>query len=52
VLKVRGAAIAAKLKGTDPGPVTFDLNGGVHRRRRVGAELNAPRQHRAATSRR
>ena len=29
VLKVRGAAIAAKLKGKDAGPVTFDLNSGM-----------------------
>jgi 3-hydroxyisobutyrate dehydrogenase len=29
VLKVRGAALAAMLKGTDPGPVTFSLDNGV-----------------------
>jgi 3-hydroxyisobutyrate dehydrogenase len=29
VLKVRGAALAAMLKGKDPGPVTFSLENGV-----------------------
>jgi 3-hydroxyisobutyrate dehydrogenase len=29
VLKVRGAALAAMLKGDDPGPVTFSLDNGV-----------------------
>ena len=38
VLKVRGAAIAAKLKGTDPGPVTFDLDGGMKDMRAMIAE--------------
>lgn len=38
VLKVRGAAIAAKLKGTDPGPVTFDIDGGMKDMRAMIAE--------------
>jgi 3-hydroxyisobutyrate dehydrogenase len=29
VLKVRGAALAAMLKGSDPGPVTFSLDNGI-----------------------
>jgi 3-hydroxyisobutyrate dehydrogenase len=29
VLKVRGPALAAMLKGKDPGPVTFSLDNGV-----------------------
>ena len=41
VLKVRGAAIAAKLKGTDPGPVTFDLDGGMKDMRAMIAEGKA-----------
>jgi|SRR5471030_1600212 3-hydroxyisobutyrate dehydrogenase len=41
VLKVRGAAIAAKLKGTDSGPVTFDLDGGMKDMRAMIAEGKA-----------
>jgi 3-hydroxyisobutyrate dehydrogenase len=41
VLKVRGAAIAAKMKGTDPGPVTFDLDGGMKDMRAMIAEGKA-----------
>ena len=41
VLKVRGAAIAAKLKGTDTGPVTFDLDGGMKDMRAMIAEGKA-----------
>jgi 3-hydroxyisobutyrate dehydrogenase len=38
VLKVRGAAIAAKLKGADTGPVTFDIDGGMKDMRAMLAE--------------
>ena len=38
VLKVRGAAIAAKLKGTDPGPVTFDIDSALKDMRAMIAE--------------
>ncbi|MBO0755763.1 MAG: NAD(P)-dependent oxidoreductase [Bradyrhizobiaceae bacterium] len=38
VLKVRGAALAAMLKGTDPGPVTFSLDNGVKDLRTMLAE--------------
>ena len=41
VLKVRGAAIAAKLKGADTGPVTFDLDGGMKDMRAMIAEGKA-----------
>jgi 3-hydroxyisobutyrate dehydrogenase len=41
VLKVRGAAIAAKLKGTDPGPVTFDLDSALKDMRAMIAEGKA-----------
>jgi 3-hydroxyisobutyrate dehydrogenase len=41
VLKVRGAAIAAKLKGTDTGRVTFDLDGGMKDMRAMIAEGKA-----------
>jgi 3-hydroxyisobutyrate dehydrogenase len=38
VLKVRGVAIAAKLKGTDPGPVTFDMDSAIKDMRAMIAE--------------
>jgi 3-hydroxyisobutyrate dehydrogenase len=41
VLKVRGAAIAARLKGTDPGPVTFDLDSALKDMRAMIAEGKA-----------
>lgn len=41
VLKVRGAAIAAKLKGTDPGPVTFDVDNALKDIRAMIAEGKA-----------
>jgi 3-hydroxyisobutyrate dehydrogenase len=41
VLKVRGAAIAAKLKGTDTGPVTFDLDSALKDMRAMIAEGKA-----------
>lgn len=41
VLKVRGVAIAAELKGTDPGPVTFDLDSAVKDMRSMIAEGKA-----------
>jgi 3-hydroxyisobutyrate dehydrogenase len=41
VLKVRGAAIAAKLKGADTGPITFDLDGGMKDMRAMIAEGKA-----------
>ncbi len=41
VLKVRGAAIAAKLKGADTGPVTFDLDSAMKDMRAMLAEGKA-----------
>jgi 3-hydroxyisobutyrate dehydrogenase len=41
VLKVRGAAIAAKLKGADTGPVTFDLDSAMKDMRAMIAEGKA-----------
>ena len=41
VLKVRGAAIAAKLKGADAGPVTFDIDSGLKDMRAMIAEGKA-----------
>jgi len=41
VLKVRGAAIAAKLKGADTGPVTFDLDSAMKDMRAMLAESKA-----------
>ncbi len=41
VLKVRGAAIAAKLKGADTGPVTFDLDSAMKDMRAMLAEGRA-----------
>jgi 3-hydroxyisobutyrate dehydrogenase len=38
VLKVRGPAVAAMLKGADGGPVTFDINGAVKDLRTMLAE--------------
>ncbi|HXF87763.1 MAG TPA: NAD(P)-dependent oxidoreductase [Xanthobacteraceae bacterium] len=41
VLKVRGAAIAAKLRGADTGPVTFDLDSAMKDMRAMLAEGKA-----------
>jgi len=41
ILKVRGAAIAAKLKGTDPGPVTFNVDSALKDMRAMIAEGKA-----------
>ena len=41
VLKVRGAALAAMLKGKDPGPVTFTLDNGVKDLHTMLAEGNS-----------
>jgi 3-hydroxyisobutyrate dehydrogenase len=41
VLKVRGAAIAAKLKNEDPGPITFNIDGGMKDMRAMIAEGKA-----------
>ena len=38
VLKIRKEPIAAKLKGGDPGPATFDVNGGIKDIRAMLAE--------------
>ena len=44
VLKVRGPAVAAMLKGGDPGPVTFDVDGGIKDMRAMLAEGSARRR--------
>jgi 3-hydroxyisobutyrate dehydrogenase len=41
VLKVRGAAVVAKLKGADAGPVTFDIDSGLKDMRAMLAEGKA-----------
>jgi 3-hydroxyisobutyrate dehydrogenase len=41
VLKVRGVALAAMLKGKDPGPVTFSLENGVKDLHTMLAEANS-----------
>ena len=41
VLKVRGPGIAAMLKGGDPGPVTFNVDGGIKDMRAMLAEAKS-----------
>ncbi len=41
VLKVRGAGVAAMLKGGDPGPVTFNVDGGIKDMRSMVAEAKS-----------
>jgi 3-hydroxyisobutyrate dehydrogenase len=41
ILKVRGTALAAMLKGNDPGPVTFSLDNGVKDLHTMLAEGNS-----------